>query len=41
MKTPVVWDSAAVFVDDDGRVYGYWGFGHFHGARLDLHYHVR
>ena len=25
----------AVFVDDDERVYGYWGFGHSHGAELD------
>lgn len=25
----------AVFVDDDGRVYGYWGFGHSMGAELD------
>lgn len=25
----------AVFVDDDGRVYGYWGFGKSHGAELD------
>ncbi|MCF0160392.1 MAG: family 43 glycosylhydrolase, partial [Bacteroidaceae bacterium] len=25
----------AVFVDDDGRVYGYWGFGQSHGAELD------
>lgn len=25
----------AVFVDDDGRVYGYWGFGHSNGAELD------
>lgn len=25
----------AVFVDDDGRVYGYWGFGTSHGAELD------
>ncbi len=25
----------AVFVDDDGRVYGYWGFGHSYGAELD------
>ncbi len=25
----------AVFVDDDGRVYGYWGFGISHGAELD------
>lgn len=24
-----------VFVDDDGRVYGYWGFGTSHGAELD------
>ena len=24
----------AVFVDDDGRVYGYWGFGISHGAEL-------
>lgn len=24
-----------VFVDDDGRVYGYWGFGESHGAELD------
>ncbi len=24
-----------VFVDDDGRVYGYWGFGKSHGAELD------
>lgn len=25
----------AVFVDDDGRVYGYWGFGQSMGAELD------
>lgn len=25
----------AVFVDDDGRVYGYWGFGRSNGAELD------
>lgn len=25
----------AVFVDDDGRVYGYWGFGRSCGAELD------
>lgn len=25
----------AVFVDDDGRVYGYWGFGTSYGAELD------
>lgn len=25
----------AVFVDDDGRVYGYWGFGKSHAAELD------
>ena len=25
----------AVFVDDDGRVYGYWGFGTSHVAELD------
>ncbi len=25
----------AVFVDDDGRVYGYWGFGTSHAAELD------
>lgn len=25
----------AVFVDDDGRVYGYWGFEHSYGAELD------
>ena len=25
----------AVFVDDDGRVYGYWGFGHSTGAEID------
>lgn len=25
----------AVFVDDDGRVYGYWGFGHQYAAELD------
>lgn len=25
----------AVFVDDDGRVYGYWGFTRSHGAELD------
>ena len=25
----------AVFVDDDGRVYGYWGFEHSCGAELD------
>ncbi|MBR4267764.1 MAG: family 43 glycosylhydrolase [Bacteroidales bacterium] len=25
----------AVFVDDDGKVYGYWGFGKSHGAELD------
>jgi len=24
-----------VFVDDDGRVYGYWGFKHSNGAELD------
>ena len=25
----------AVFVDDDGRVYGYWGFEHSYGAEMD------
>ncbi len=25
----------AVFVDDDGRVYGYWGFSHSYAAELD------
>lgn len=25
----------AVFIDDDGRVYGYWGFDHSYGAELD------
>ena len=25
----------AVFVDDDGRIYGYWGFGESCGAELD------
>ena len=25
----------AILVDDDGRVYGYWGFGISHGAELD------
>jgi len=25
----------AVFQDDDGRIYGYWGFSHSHGAELD------
>lgn len=25
----------AVFVDDDGKVYGYWGFGHSMAAELD------
>ena len=25
----------AVFIDDDGRVYGYWGFGHSNAAELD------
>ncbi len=25
----------AVLIDDDGRVYGYWGFGTSHGAELD------
>jgi len=25
----------AVFVDDDGRVYGYWGFGHPYAAEID------
>ena len=25
----------SVFVDDDGRVYGYWGFGESNGAELD------
>ena len=25
----------AVFVDDDGRAYGYWGFGTSYGAELD------
>ena len=25
----------AVFVDDDGRVYGYWGFGHSMAADID------
>jgi len=25
----------AIFVDDDGRVYGYWGFGHSYAAELD------
>lgn len=27
----------AVFVDDDGRVYGYWGFGESYAAELDPH----
>ena len=26
----------AVFVDDDGRVYGYWGFEHSYAAEIDL-----
>ena len=25
----------AVFVDDDGRIYGYWGFEHSYGAEID------
>lgn len=25
----------AVFIDDDGRAYGYWGFGKSHAAELD------
>ena len=25
----------AVFVDDDGRIYGYWGFGHSMAAEID------
>lgn len=25
----------AVFIDDDGKVYGYWGFGKSHGAEMD------
>lgn len=25
----------AVFVDDDGKIYGYWGFGHSMGAEID------
>ena len=25
----------AAFIDDDGRVYGYWGFGRSYGAELD------
>ena len=25
----------AVFVDDDGRIYGYWGFGESNGAELE------
>ena len=25
----------AVFVDDDGRIYGYWGFGHSYAAEID------
>ena len=25
----------AVFVDDDGRIYGYWGFGHSTAAEID------
>ena len=30
------WTSIqAVFVDDDGRVYGYWGFENSYGAELD------
>ncbi len=39
-KNPDICDGVlgfdpAVFVDDDGRVYGYWGFGTSHGAELD------
>ena len=25
----------AVFVDDDGKIYGYWGFGHSYAAEID------
>ena len=25
----------AVFVDDDGKIYGYWGFGHSNAAEID------
>ena len=25
----------AVFVDDDGKIYGYWGFGHSYAAQID------
>jgi len=39
-KAPAVTDGIlgfdpAVFVDDDGRVYGYWGFRKSYGAELD------
>ena len=35
-KTTGVLDfDPAVFVDDDGRVYGYWGFERSYGAELD------
>ena len=31
----ILYFDPGVFVDDDGRVYGYWGFGESHGAELD------
>ena len=33
--TGVLGFDPAVLVDDDGRVYGYWGFGTSHAAELD------
>ena len=41
-KTPTAADGVlrfdpAVFIDDDGRVYGYWGFEKSYGAEFDPH----
>jgi len=35
MAEGVLGFDPAVFVDDDGKVYGYWGFEHSYGAELD------
>ncbi|MDE6342112.1 MAG: family 43 glycosylhydrolase, partial [Muribaculaceae bacterium] len=35
MTTGILGFDPAVFMDDDGRVYGYWGFGRSYAAELD------
>ncbi len=35
VTTGILGFDPAVFMDDDGRVYGYWGFGRSYGAELD------